>query len=145
MLTKTLIAAILTTLLLSSAASVAQTSDTSTSALGAVEIVIEAPKLARLQSVKDVIEKLKAAGFTYIEIKRTFLGRVQIIAYSATEIREIILNGTTNEVLRDIDVTQNDTETHIGKALGKARAPENKGNNQRNQGNSGNASGRAGN
>ena len=67
-----------------------------------VQVVIEAPSIAKRQAVQDLVEELKAAGFTYIEIHRTFLGRARLVAFSATEMREIILNPTTGEVLRDL-------------------------------------------
>ncbi|MEX0970850.1 MAG: hypothetical protein WD046_10450, partial [Paracoccaceae bacterium] len=67
-----------------------------------VQIVYEAENLANRQSVQDMIEKLIAAGFTYIEVSRTFLGRVRVIGYSATESREVVMNATTGEVLRDL-------------------------------------------
>jgi hypothetical protein len=70
--------------------------------LAAAQVVFEAPKLAISQSIKILIEELKAEGFRYIEVKRTFLGRARIIAISAFETREIILNPTTGEVLRDL-------------------------------------------
>ena len=88
--------------MLSASGSFAQSSDIPVNVLTSVQIVVEAPKIAIRQTVQDLVEELTAAGFTYIEIHRTFLGRARIVAYSATEIREVIINPTTGEVLRDL-------------------------------------------
>jgi hypothetical protein len=102
MCTTKLIATALTAAVLSVGGASAQSSDVSGEVLTSVQIVVEAPKVAIRQTVQDLVEELTAAGFTYIEIHRTFLGRARIVAYSATEIREVIINPTTGEVLRDL-------------------------------------------
>ena len=98
MRTGNLIAAVMTATVLYAGGAFAQSSDVQ----AGVQIVIESPKIADRQAVQNMIAELKAAGFTYIEIHRTFLGRARLVAYSATEIREVILNPTTGEVLRDL-------------------------------------------
>lgn len=97
-----LLATSMMVVMLSTSGSFAQSADIAVNVVTSVQIVIEAPKIAIRQSVQDLVEELTAAGFTYIEIHRTFLGRARIIAYSATEIREVIINPTTGEVLRDL-------------------------------------------
>ena len=143
---KFVVATALATLMISAPASVAQSSDLSSDVLAAVEIVIDAPELANSQSVKDLIEELKAEGFTYIEVKRTFLGRARIIAISALEIREIILNATTREVLRDLAQGNPEAlpnpEPSPGKGRGLTDKPDAQGNNKGGLGNSGNSGGR---
>jgi hypothetical protein len=67
-----------------------------------VQIVVQSARIADRQSVLEMVAELTAAGFTYIEIHRTFLGRARLVAYSATEVREVILNPTTGEILRDL-------------------------------------------
>lgn len=148
--TRFVVATALATLMLSASVSVAQSSDLSGDVLAAVEIVIEAPELADTQSVKNLIEELKAEGFIYIGVNRTFLGRVRIVAISAFEIREIIMNATTSEVLRDLargnpETLPNpisDPETFPGKGRGLTDKPDAQGNNKGGLGNSGNSGGR---
>ena len=57
---------------------------------------------AHAQSFQDsVVEQLRSQGFSQINVSRTWLGRAQIEATSATQRREIILNPRTGEILRD--------------------------------------------
>ena len=146
MRTRFVVATALATLMLSASVSVAQSSDLSSDVLAAVEIIIDAPELANSQSVKELIEDLKAEGFTYFEVKRTFLGRVRIVAISAFEIREIIMNATTSEVLRDLARGNPETlpnpEPSSGKGKGLTDKPDTQGNNKGGLGNSGNSGGR---
>ena len=132
--------------MLSATVSVAQSSDISNDVLAAVEMVIDAPEFANSQSVKYLIEDLKAEGFTYFEVKRTFLGRVRIVAMSAFEIREIIMNATTNEVLRDLARGNPETlpnpEPSPGKGKGLTDKPDAQGNNNGGLGNGRNSGGR---
>ena len=99
---KKLMATVVIAAALNASGSFAQTADVSSDVSADVQIVVEAPGIANLPSVKAMIEDLRSEGFVYIEIRRTFLGRARILAYSATEKREIILNPTTSEVLRDL-------------------------------------------
>ena len=110
----------------------------STDVTGGAQIVIESPKIANLQSVQGVIEDLTAAGFTYIEIRRTFLGRARVIAYSAMEMREVILNRTTGEVLRDL------AQAHSGNLPDRANSHASAGNGNKG-GNSNNSNAGGGN
>ena len=48
-----------------------------------------------------LVRQLDRLGYTDIEISRTLLGRAQIIARNGDELREIILNPRTGEILRD--------------------------------------------
>lgn len=125
---KKLIATTLTATVLSASGSFAQSSDVSNDVLAMVQIIIEAPSIADLQAVQDLVEELKADGFLYIEIRRTFLGRARIVAHSATEIREIIINSTTSEVLRDL--AQSNSDSVPGKAYGLSGPASERGNNK---------------
>ena len=146
MRTTKLIATALTAAVLSVGGAFAQSSDVSGEVLTSVQIVIEAPKLADRQTVQAMVEELKAAGFIYIEIRRTFLGRARVIAYSATEMREVIMNPTTGEVLRDL--AQEIAGTQPDQADSQAEATVEHGNkggngigNGNSNGNNGNAGG----
>jgi len=135
MRTKHLIATLLMTVMLSAGGASAQSSgDVRVRA----QVIVTAPSIARRQSVQDLVEDLQAAGFTYIEIRRTFLGRARIIAYSATEMREVVLNPTTGEVLRDL--VQESPDDVRGKANNRAAAAAQNGNKGGN-GNNNNAGG----
>ncbi len=51
--------------------------------------------------VDEILGDLRAAGYDHIEVSRTLLGRTRIEADSATRHREIIVNPSTGEILRD--------------------------------------------
>lgn len=54
------------------------------------------------ETVQDrIVAQLGRQGFDRITISTTFLGRVRIVAQSATQRREIIFNPRTGEILRD--------------------------------------------
>ncbi|OUS05382.1 hypothetical protein A9Q96_11565 [Rhodobacterales bacterium 52_120_T64] len=142
-----ILATSLMAVMLSSSGSLAQSSNIALNALGDVQVVIEAPNIAVRQSVQELIEELTAAGFTYIEIHSTFLGRARIIAYSDTEIREVIINPTTGEVLRDLAQESSGTppeQTNTNSHANAASESNNKGGNSQGNGNSnnGNSGGR---
>ena len=60
------------------------------------------PQLAAAQSVEDqVFAQLQEQGFTVIEVRRTFLGRLWFTAESAYFYRELVINPQTGEILRD--------------------------------------------
>ena len=52
--------------------------------------------------VEQVVSQLRAQGFEAIEVERTLLGRTRIAAVRADGSREIVLNPTTGEILRDL-------------------------------------------
>jgi hypothetical protein len=49
----------------------------------------------------NIVLQLRQQGYAKIEMKKTWLGRVRILATSADAQREIILNPRTGEILRD--------------------------------------------
>jgi len=49
-----------------------------------------------------ILGQLTAQGFAKITVETTWLGRVQILAYRADGMREIILNPRSGEILRDL-------------------------------------------
>jgi len=55
------------------------------------------------QSYEDsLVKQLRAQGYSNINVSRTLLGRAQISATTEGEVREIILNPRTGEILRDL-------------------------------------------
>ena len=93
---KQIISAGLTATILSTGAVYAQTA-----APASAEVVVMNTAVAQLPKVIAVVEALKAEGFTYIEIRRTFLGRAKIVATGPMGVREIVMSTATNEILRD--------------------------------------------
>ncbi len=69
---------------------------------GAALALATLPAAAQAGPVEDsVIRQLRAQGFSRIEVARTMLGRVRIVARSAELEREIIVDPRTGEILRD--------------------------------------------
>jgi hypothetical protein len=74
----------------------AQSADGSTTASADVTLV------AQQQTYLDVMANLEAAGYTVVETKTTFLGRVQITARNAAHLREVVVSRATGEVKSDV-------------------------------------------
>ena len=63
-------------------------------------LIVAAPATA--QSVQDqIVSQLRSQGFEQIELSRTFLGRIRVVAVSDTLERELVFNPKTGEILRD--------------------------------------------
>ncbi|MGR3467945.1 MAG: hypothetical protein ACU0CI_08700 [Shimia sp.] len=61
------------------------------------------PTVSLAQSVEEqVVLQLQNLGYTDIVLSRTFLGRLRVIAERPGRVREIVLNPSTGEVLRDL-------------------------------------------
>ncbi len=69
--------------------------------LAAALLVFTGPMAMAASFEDSVVDQLRAQGYSEISVSRTLLGRAQIIATSAGEWREIILNPRTGEILRD--------------------------------------------
>jgi hypothetical protein len=68
-----------------------------------------APDGAHAQTVEDqVTEQLLAQGYEDITFSRTLLRRLRVVALSETSERELILNPTTGQILRDRSKPLND-------------------------------------
>ncbi|MDB5657452.1 MAG: hypothetical protein JWS10_67 [Cypionkella sp.] len=64
-----------------------------------------APGAALAESYQSsVVEQLRGQGYRQINVERTLLGRVRIVAERRGGSREIILNPRTGEILRDVVV-----------------------------------------
>jgi hypothetical protein len=74
----------------------AQSADVSANANAGLTLV------AQQQTYLDVMANLEAAGYTVVETKTTFLGRVQITARNAAHLREIVVSRATGEVKSDV-------------------------------------------
>jgi len=80
----------------SAGTALAQSAEPSASASAGVTLV------AQQQTYLDVMANLEAAGYTVVETKTTFLGRVQITARNATHLREVVVSRATGEVKSDV-------------------------------------------
>jgi hypothetical protein len=54
------------------------------------------------QTYGDVIMQLQNGGYRIEEVKRTFLGRIRILARNKVHLREVIVSRSTGEVKRDV-------------------------------------------
>ncbi|WP_294622588.1 hypothetical protein [uncultured Roseovarius sp.] len=67
--------------------------------------------VAQAQTAQDrIVQQLRDQGFDEIEVTRTWLGRVRIVAEEDDTLREIILNPNTGHILRDYWVELDDDD-----------------------------------
>lgn len=64
-------------------------------------IVLHGAAEAQTTLADPVIARIEAEGFTVSEVSRTWLGRILIVAEDQTSLREVVLNRTTGEIMRD--------------------------------------------
>lgn len=69
-------------------------------------LALATPSMA--QSLEErVISSLERDGYQRIVRTRTLLGRIRIVALRAGHIREVVINPSTSEILRDVEVRSN--------------------------------------
>jgi hypothetical protein len=78
------------------------------------------PALADYQN--DIVRQLEGMGFARIDVSRTLLGRVRIVAAGEDGTREIILNPNTGEILRDLWMRANGRTSDGGLLAPAARS-----------------------
>ena len=67
---------------------------------------LSTPSMA--QSLEErVVTSLERDGYQRIARTRTLLGRVRIVALRKGHIREVVINPSTSEILRDVEVRSN--------------------------------------
>lgn len=71
------------------------------SALLIVGICTSSPVFAGSDVAAPVLAQVQQQGYTVSEVRRTWLGRVLITARNDSHLREVVLNRTTGQVLRD--------------------------------------------
>lgn len=59
------------------------------------------PALAEEGVVKPVVTLIEKQGYAVTDISRTWLGRILITAQNDQYLREIVLNRTTDQIIRD--------------------------------------------
>lgn len=57
---------------------------------------------ARADYVEDIVKWLTKEGYNDIDVTRTLLGRVRIVASKDGQLRELVCNPRTGEILRDV-------------------------------------------
>lgn len=57
---------------------------------------------ASAEAADDIVAELRAAGYSNIVVERTLLGRVRITGETDRHRREVVLDPTTGEILRDL-------------------------------------------
>lgn len=77
---------------------------------------------ARADKQDDIVERLVEAGFGKIEITRTLLGRVRIVATKGNVRRELVINPRTGEILRDVTIIAEDRGAKSGSSEGGGRS-----------------------
>ena len=68
----------------------------------ALAALLAAAPVAAQPAADRVVSQLAAQGYDEIEVGRTLLNRIRIVAESADEWREIIVDPRTGEILRDL-------------------------------------------
>jgi hypothetical protein len=74
-------------------------------------VAIGTPALADHED--DIIERLTEEGYERIDVTRTLLGRVRIVAFKGRLQRELVLNPRTGEILRDIVTSRGDDSSTV--------------------------------
>ncbi|WP_377508044.1 PepSY domain-containing protein [Octadecabacter sp. R77987] len=69
--------------------------------------LLAAPAFAQTP-LDAVVSQLQSQGYSSISVNRTLLGRIRIVAISEAYRREIVMNPTTGEILRDYWITLGD-------------------------------------
>jgi hypothetical protein len=65
-------------------------------------VLLTLPRALMAQNAPDqIVKQLHTQGYTTISVERTWLGRTRILASNPEAQREIIVNPTTGEILRD--------------------------------------------
>lgn len=70
----------------------------------AIAFTLLSTTAARADYVEDIVKLLGQQGYADIEVTRTLLGRVRIVAQKGGLRRELICNPRTGEILRDISL-----------------------------------------
>ncbi|MEP5761071.1 MAG: hypothetical protein ABJ327_17500 [Litoreibacter sp.] len=63
--------------------------------------LLQSAAIAQVSVADGVVAQLQTNGYTVTEVRRSWLGRIVITAKSGEGLREIVLNRTSGEILRD--------------------------------------------
>lgn len=64
-------------------------------------MLLQSPADAQISVADDVIARIEADGYTVTDVTRSWFGRIVITAKNNTDLREVVLNRTSGEILRD--------------------------------------------
>lgn len=65
-------------------------------------VLMLAAVAARADSMEDsIVRQLHDQGYTSVDVRRTLLGRLLIVAEGGDQVREIVINPSTGEIMRD--------------------------------------------
>ncbi|MEP5759438.1 MAG: hypothetical protein ABJ327_09110, partial [Litoreibacter sp.] len=64
-------------------------------------LLSHAASFAQTSVADDVVTQLQADGYTVTDVRKSWLGRIVVTANSDTNLREVVLNRTSGEILRD--------------------------------------------
>jgi len=67
----------------------------------ALSLVLSLPAAAQSNLAQPTLDRLEAEGYEVVEVTRSWLGRILITARSDENLREVVLNRRSGEVLRD--------------------------------------------
>lgn len=83
-------------------------------------VLIALPLSAQAQTgrVDRVIAQLQSEGYEVTEVRRSWLGRIVITALDGTDLREVVLNRSSGEILRDRVFAQQGRPNRDGPAPG---------------------------
>lgn len=65
-------------------------------------ILAAGPLAAQTDVVEDITAELVAEGYVLLDRRNTLLGRTQIVVRLGDEVREIVIDPNTGEILRDL-------------------------------------------
>ncbi len=89
----------------------------------AIGLACSASAVVAETRVEKITRQLQAQGYSQIDVKRTWLGRVRIEAYRGGQEREIVINPRTGEILRDYWEDEEDHEV-LGKRNREGEDPD---------------------
>lgn len=70
--------------------------------LAATAFTLLSTTAARADYVEDIVKWLQKEGYGDIDVTRTLLGRIRIVAVKDGQQRELVCNPRTGEILRDV-------------------------------------------
>ena len=74
-----------------------------------------APAMAQTDVTAPVMQMLQSEGYKVSEVRRTWLGRILIVAKKGAVLREVVLNRRSGAILND-QIFRGDTGTPMGGA-----------------------------
>ncbi|MEH7827517.1 hypothetical protein [Gemmobacter denitrificans] len=75
-------------------------------------------------AVQEIVAQLEYQGYRQIKVNRTWLGRVRIVAVVNSAEREIVINPTTGEILRDYQAEPRRAESSKSGSASTGGTPE---------------------